>query len=156
MNRRPHVLWLTPFLPSPPHDGGKKRMHALLLGLARDWRITVLSYINHPLEAFAARDLEAAGVAVRCVPRVPAAAPPELELPGMTYPFYCPDMLEALTPSYGKTRRMPCKSNFSKWPLSGLPRLLPFPFFIPSMMPATSRNGALICPQAGTGSLPSS
>lgn len=96
VNRRPHILWLTPFLPSPPHDGGKKRMHALLMGLARDWRITVLSYINHPLEAFAARDLEAAGIVVRCVPRVPAAAPPELELPGMTYPFYCPGMLEAL------------------------------------------------------------
>lgn len=71
-------------------------MHALLMGLSQDWRITVLSYINHPLKAFAAQDLEDAGIVVRCILRVPAAAPPELELPGMTYPFYCPAMLEAL------------------------------------------------------------
>jgi glycosyltransferase involved in cell wall biosynthesis len=44
--RKPRVLLLTPFLPAPPVDGGKKRVHTLLRLLADRYDFTLLSFVN--------------------------------------------------------------------------------------------------------------
>jgi glycosyltransferase involved in cell wall biosynthesis len=45
--RRPlNILFLTPYLPSPPGFGGARRLHGLMTGLARSHTISVLSLVN--------------------------------------------------------------------------------------------------------------
>jgi glycosyltransferase involved in cell wall biosynthesis len=42
-SRRRHVLFVTPYLPSPPRFGGMRRIHALASGLARTCDVSMLS-----------------------------------------------------------------------------------------------------------------
>lgn len=46
MASKPRVLIVTPFLPSPPVDGGKKRVHTLLRLLSSRYDFTLLSFIQ--------------------------------------------------------------------------------------------------------------
>src|SRR5688572_2833319 len=39
-------LFLTPYLPSPPHSGGPRRLHGLMTGLARSHSVSVLSFVE--------------------------------------------------------------------------------------------------------------
>ena len=43
---RPAVLALTPYLPSPPDTGGRRRMHALIARLSATSDVTVLSFVD--------------------------------------------------------------------------------------------------------------
>jgi hypothetical protein len=40
------VLFVTPYLPSPPRFGGQRRMHGLMEELARRHEVSVLSFVN--------------------------------------------------------------------------------------------------------------
>jgi glycosyltransferase involved in cell wall biosynthesis len=41
-----NILFLTPYLPSPPGFGGARRLHGLMTGLAREHSVSVLSLVN--------------------------------------------------------------------------------------------------------------
>ena len=45
-SERLRVLFVTPYLPSPPKFGGQQRMHAILSGLARSHEVSVLSLVD--------------------------------------------------------------------------------------------------------------
>ena len=53
MVRSRRLLFVTPYLPSPPGFGGQRRMHGLFSGLARSHAVSVLSLVNpdNPREA---------------------------------------------------------------------------------------------------------
>jgi glycosyltransferase involved in cell wall biosynthesis len=40
------LLFLTPYLPSPPHSGGPRRLHGLMSGLARSHDVAVLALVD--------------------------------------------------------------------------------------------------------------
>ncbi len=40
------ILFVTPYLPSPPGFGGQRRMHGLMGGLARDHEVSLISLVN--------------------------------------------------------------------------------------------------------------
>lgn len=40
------LLFLTPYLPSPPRTGGERRLHALMSGLARSHEVSILSQVR--------------------------------------------------------------------------------------------------------------
>ncbi|HOW26985.1 MAG TPA: glycosyltransferase [Elusimicrobiota bacterium] len=44
---KPHILYLTPFIPYPPMDGGKKRVLTILQLLADRYRFSVLSFVEN-------------------------------------------------------------------------------------------------------------
>jgi len=44
--RRLRVLFVAPYLPSPPRFGGQRRLHGLIAGLAEDHDVSVLSLVD--------------------------------------------------------------------------------------------------------------
>src|SRR5580658_7110597 len=40
------VLFVTPYLPSPPRFGGQRRLHGLISGLAASHEVSVLSFVD--------------------------------------------------------------------------------------------------------------
>src|SRR6185312_12413516 len=41
-----HVLFVTPYLPSPPRFGGQRRLHGLISGVAASHEVSVLSLVD--------------------------------------------------------------------------------------------------------------
>lgn len=71
------VLFVTPYLPSPPRFGGQQRMHALISGLSGSHEVSVLSLVDpHESQAEAVRATRDYCRQVTCVDnhRVPASA----------------------------------------------------------------------------------
>jgi len=63
-----NILVLTPYLPTPPNTGGRRRMHALISRLARFHNVTLLSFVDgtgEPLAVEAARRICTRVVVVR-------------------------------------------------------------------------------------------
>ncbi len=95
---KPHVLLVTPFLPEPPLDGGKKRVHTLLRLLSGRYDFTVLSFIQNPEEVWRAPLLKKHCRAVIPVPRQvdPLPDPEGYFLPEIARSCYSLRMAEAL------------------------------------------------------------
>ncbi len=41
-----NILFVTPYLPDPPHSGARRRMHGLITGLARSHAVSILSLVE--------------------------------------------------------------------------------------------------------------
>jgi sugar transferase (PEP-CTERM/EpsH1 system associated) len=87
------ILVVAPYPPYPPRFGGAARIYHLLRVLARDHRITLLSFAS-PDEAADMRPLADLGIEVHTVPRAPARSPRRKRLyqlrslVGRTYSHY--------------------------------------------------------------------
>jgi hypothetical protein len=87
------ILVVAPYPPYPPRFGGAARIYHLLRVLARDHRITLLSFAS-PDEAAEMGPLADLGIEVHTVPRAPARSPRRKRLyqlrslVGRTYSHY--------------------------------------------------------------------
>jgi sugar transferase (PEP-CTERM/EpsH1 system associated) len=70
--RAPHrVLWLTPYLPHLGKHGGAGRMYHLLKRIAKDYRVTLLTFIEDEEEKQFLPELESMCEKVIAMPRIP-------------------------------------------------------------------------------------
>ena len=72
------LLFLTGTLPYPPTDGWKIRVFALLRGLARHHKVSVVSFMRPVDDALAVQRLRAQGITLHVIPRDPRYAPTKL------------------------------------------------------------------------------
>src|SRR5271165_1383803 len=64
------ILFVTPYLPSPPRFGGQRRLHGLMCEVAAHHEVSVLSLVDPAVDS--GPEIEATGRYCRSVVAVPA------------------------------------------------------------------------------------